>query len=85
MARTPFWASAFRANLEQDEIILPPEMPRHLTEGFPIEAFIVDTQAGPVGSFWKHLEQQRRDAGSRLAAPGIARNQPAPAKICPSP
>ena len=79
--RLPAWRRAFGADLEQDQIVLASEVPRHRRERFPIEAFVVDAEAAPRRLVLEDLEEQRSDAGARLAGAGVAGDEPAAAEI----
>src|ERR1039457_6982038 len=57
----------------------------HLREGFPINAFVINTEAAPARFVLEHLVQQRRDPGPRFPRAGVAGNQPAATEILPRP
>ena len=81
MRRSPKRVFARRPGLQQDQIILAPEVRGHLHEDFPIEPFLVETDAAPIFHVLKKLERNRVDGALRLARSGAPGDEPAAHKI----
>jgi len=70
---------------QQQHIVGAAELPCHCQQCFVVDAFVVDTQAPPVGSVLEDLPKQLVDAREGLAAAGVAADQPPPAEILNGP
>jgi hypothetical protein len=67
--------------LQQDEIIPAPKVRGHFHKDFPIEPFLVETDAPPIFHVLEKSERNRVDGALRLARSGAPGDEPAAHKI----
>ena len=68
-----------------DEVVFTPIKFCHRRERLPINTFFIYAQTSPFGLVLKNLMGQLIDAGTGLARPGVAGDEPAPAELIPLP
>ena len=61
--------------------MLAPKVRGHLHKDFPIESFLVETDAAPIFHVLEKLERDRVDGALRLARSGAPGDEPAAHKI----
>ena len=64
--RSPKRVFARRPGLQQDKIMLAPKVRGHFHEDFPIEPFLVQTDAAPIFNVLEKLEGNPVDGALRL-------------------